>query len=343
LIALVLFVARPALAEETAEQQLLISVERIWDRAGHSAFTDLVLLHDSLYCTFREGSGHIPGLNGTIRVIRSRDRANWESIALLKEPHVDLRDPKLSMTPDGRLMLNAGASFYHGEKRQRIESRVAFSDAGGMHFGPPQKIIFPETILTGFDWLWRVTWHAGQAWGCVKQRPPGAERSMHLVRSRDGIAYENVCKLDVAGPSETTLRFLKDDSLVAMIRGAAAKDPRGWIGHARPPYTDWTFVDCNRRFGGPELVQLPSGAWLAGSRGYRKQPTTELWRLDPHSGQIDDMLSLPSGGDASYPGIVVDEEQECVFVSYYSSHEGKAAIYLATLRLKPLMDRMAQP
>jgi hypothetical protein len=45
---------------------------------------------------------------------------------------------------------------------------------------------------------------------------------------------------------------------------------------------------------------------------------------------------LPSGGDNSYPGFVIDRAQRLVYVSYYSSHEGKAAIYLATLRLDAL-------
>src|SRR5690606_21409945 len=168
-------------------------------------------------CTFREGTGHIPGLNGTIRVIRSRDGMNWESVALLDEPHVDLRDPKLSVTPDGRLMLSTGASYYHGTKRLRIESRVAFSDSAGERFGPPQKVVLPESIVTGFDWLWRVTWHEGWAWGCVAQLPSEG-RMLQLVRSRDGVTYEHVAKLDVDRPSETTLRFAPDGTMVAMIR-----------------------------------------------------------------------------------------------------------------------------
>lgn len=143
----------PARGEETAFQKHVVSVERIWGRAGHSAFTDLVRFRGDLYCAFREGSGHIPGRNGVIRVIRSEDGMNWESVALLQERHVDLRDPKLSVTPDGRLMLNTGASYYHGSQRRRIESRVAFYDPEQSRFGPPQQVVLPESIvtaLTGF-------------------------------------------------------------------------------------------------------------------------------------------------------------------------------------------------
>jgi hypothetical protein len=336
-ISLVFIVASVAStrAEETPIQKYVVTVERIWDRAGHSAFTDLVRFDGDLYCSFREGSGHIPGRNGLIRVIRSSDGMNWQSVALLDEPHVDLRDPKLSITADNRLMVNCGASYYEGSTRKRIESRVAFYDAASKRFGPPRKVQLPESIVSGLDWLWRVTWHDGWAWGCLQQVPSGGERALHLVRSRDAIHYEHVTKLKVDHPTETTLRFLDDDTIVAMIRRTA--DPaEGWIGTARPPYTDWKFTTSNKRFGGPNLIQLPDHSWLAGSREYGKSSTMALWRLDLKTAQFEDLVTLPSGGDTSYPGFVIDREQNRVLVSYYSAHEGKAAIYLATLRLDTL-------
>ena len=36
----------------------LISVARIWDRAPHSAFTDLLRHRGRWWCTFREGPDH---------------------------------------------------------------------------------------------------------------------------------------------------------------------------------------------------------------------------------------------------------------------------------------------
>ncbi len=330
------FCSVAATAEETIEQRLVISVERVWDRAAHSAFTDLIRFQGHLYCTFREGTGHIPGQNGVIRVVRTSDGMNWESIALLEEPHVDLRDPKLSITPDQRLMLNMGASEYHGSDRKGIESQVAFSNREGTRFAPVQKAVLPTKFLTGFDRLWRVTWHKGWAWGCVQQVPTGKERSLHLVRSRDGIHYEHVTQLDVDHPTETTLRFLDDDTMLAMIRRTGTS-PDGWIGISEPPYVNWDFQVSNKRFGGPNLTRLPNGVWLAGSRGYGgKAPRMELWAFDLKTRKFRDVLSLPSGGDTSYPGFVIDEKQNRVWVSYYSSHEGKAAIYLATIRLDAL-------
>ncbi|MBD3672061.1 MAG: exo-alpha-sialidase [Planctomycetaceae bacterium] len=339
LLALVGLQTPPSLsAQETTLQTHVVTIERIWDRAAHSAFTDIIRFRDDFYCTFREGSGHIPGRNGLIRVIRSSDGMNWESVALLDERHVDLRDPKLSVTADGRLMVNCGASYYHDSKRVGIESRVAFYDPDTDKFSKPQKVILPKEARVGFDWLWRVTWHQGWAWGCVQQVPNDGERALHLVRSRDAIHYEYVTELEIPFPTETTLRFTEDGTMLAMMR-RTGEDPHGWIGRAEPPYIDWTYKTSNQFFGGPNFVQLPNGDWLAGSRVYRKKtPRTGLWRLDPQTAQFTDILELPSNGDTSYPGFVIDEENNRVWVSYYSSHEGKTAIYLATLRLDVLMS-----
>jgi hypothetical protein len=324
-----------ATGQETIEQKCVISVERIWDRSAHCAFTGLALYRGQLYCTFREASAHIPGLNGVVRIIRSGDGMNWQSVGLLEEPHVDLRDPKICVTPDDRLMINTGASFYEGSRRLAIESRVSFSEDGA-RFSPPRKVVFPDAMITGADWLWRVTWHEGVAWGCVQQVPDKNQRTLRLVRSSDGIRYAEVAALDVDSANETTLCFLPDQTMLAMIRRDGG-DSLGRIGLAAPPYTDWKFLPSNRRFGGPELIRLPSGAWLAGSRRYAEQEhRTALWRLDPTTGQCHELLTLPSGGDTSYPGFAIAPERNRLYVSYYSSHEGRTSIYLATLRLDAL-------
>src|SRR5947209_7583709 len=88
----------------------LVEVRRIWDRAPHNAFTDLIRFRDRWFCAFREGGGHVSP-DGAIRVITSRDGRDWTSVAHLVSAQADLRDPKLTVTPDGRFMLNAVAAW----------------------------------------------------------------------------------------------------------------------------------------------------------------------------------------------------------------------------------------
>src|SRR5947209_5817265 len=94
---------RPARAEGSVE---LVAVKKIWDRAPHNAFTDLVRFRGQWFCVFREGKNHVSP-DGAIRVITSKDGSKWESAALITSASSDLRDPKITVTPDGQLMLTA--------------------------------------------------------------------------------------------------------------------------------------------------------------------------------------------------------------------------------------------
>ncbi len=126
---LILLAAAGAGCGDASEAEL-VSVQRIWDQAPHNAFTDLIRFKDVWYCTFREGDGHV-STAGSIRVIRSADGESWESAAHLPpKPGRDLRDPKLSVAPDGRLMLvGFEVARLEGEHRE-IVSFVSFSSDG---------------------------------------------------------------------------------------------------------------------------------------------------------------------------------------------------------------------
>jgi hypothetical protein len=95
----------------------IVSVKRIWDAAPHNAFTDLARHDGSWLCVFREGAAHVSP-DGAIRVIASRDGESWTSLARIESATGDLRDPKLALTPDGRLQLTAASAL-----RQPASSR----------------------------------------------------------------------------------------------------------------------------------------------------------------------------------------------------------------------------
>jgi hypothetical protein len=49
-------------------------------------------------------------------------------------------------------------------------------------------------------------------------------------------------------------------------------------------------------------------------------------------GRYEPALTLPSGGDTSYPGMLWHDG--LLWLSYYASHEGKTAIYLARVKVR---------
>jgi hypothetical protein len=78
---------------------------------------------------------------------------------------------------------------------------------------------------------------------------------------------------------------------------------------------------------------LPDGRILAGVRLYDGGARTSLCAIDIERGQLTELLALPSDGDTSYPGLVY--HRGLVWMSYYSSHEGRTSIYLAKLTCRP--------
>ncbi len=283
-------------------------------------FTDLIRFHDRWFCVFRESDTHAGSLDGTIRVLTSEDGRAWSSAASVAEPGVDLRDPKLSITPDGRLMLSLGGSVYEGTKLRSRRPRVSFSE-DGRTWSPPLP------ILADGHWLWRVTWHDGRAYG-VSYLNSGSQA--FLYTSKDGIHYDEITEWHVPGAGESTLRFLPDGTMIALVR-REAENRHGWIGTSHAPFTDWEWHEIDHRLGGPNFIADPAGHLWAGSREHTAKGTvTVIARMDPQ-GAYEPVVTLPSGGDTSYPGLVWHEGE--LWVSYYSSHEGKTRIYLARVTL----------
>ena len=313
-------------------------VEKIWDAAPHSAFTDLVRWNDKFYCAFRVGTGHVPGASGEdgrIQIIVSPNGKIWSSTALVFEEGIDLRDPKLSVTPDDRLMLLIGGSNYDGTKLIDVAPRVAFLKKGEEQFSKIQKLNIDSNIPGANHWLWRVTWHNGIGYG-VSYQSDQPRRGLHLLKSTDGINYQLVKTFDIQGkPNETTIRFDSKDEMFLVVRNEDQRRIGHW-GRSKPPYADWKWYPIKQRLGGPNLIQLPDASWLLGTRAYGKSTTTVLGRIDTE-GDFKNLITFPSGGDTSYPGMQIYEDQ--VWFVYYSSHEGKSAIYLARINVADLLKQ----
>lgn len=321
---LVAFLSLASLVASAAQPEI-VSVQKIWDQGAHNAFTDLIRFQDRWFCCFREAAAHVGG-DGELRILESVDGERWQSAALLAETGIDLRDPKLSITPAGQLILVAGGSIYRGTKKlQGAQPRVAFSKDGRDWSSPRQ-------VLENGEWLWRVTWHEGQAYGVsyhVALQSPDSRPPLQLFRSANGSDWKSLATFNLTGfPNEATLRFLRDGTALMLVRRDAS-DQGAWIGSSRAPYSDWKFTPTPVRIGGPNFIELPDGTLVASGRDYAAgKVTCALFEMTHDS--LKSVLALPSGGDCSYPGLVWHDGW--LWVSYYSSHEGKSSIYLAKVK-----------
>lgn len=302
----------------------LVDLRLVSNEANHSAFTDLIRFRDAWFLSFREGQGHVSP-DGALRVVTSPDGETWETVARMTSETGDLRDPKLTITADGRLMLS-GVSALNPPSDIRHQSMVWFSK-DGREWTDAKPIGEPNI------WIWRPAWHKGKAYGVGYSTVP-PERFTRLYSSEDGVDFKPLVSTlsDNGFVNESTLLFLDDGSALCLTRRDGAL-PAGsaLIGRSQPPYKEWTWKDLGKHLGGPNFIRLPDGRFVAGGRSHAGSPHMALAWLDPEAGTLEEFLALPSAGDNSYPGLVWKDG--LLWVSYYSSHEGKTSIYLARVKL----------
>jgi len=302
----------------------LIDARRIWDQAPHNAFTDLIRFGDCWYCAFREGQGHICD-EGSLRLIRSQDGEEWASAALMAWEDGDVRDAKLSISGDGKLMLSGAVRFLEPQNGNKHQSVTWLSSDGNTWDGPHAC---PSGLGT---WRWSATWHDGIGYSFGYS---GKDEAGCLYHTADGKTWEVV--KDKAFPdaetyaNESSLVFLADGTGYCLLRRDKGSCT-GLLGKATAPYTDWDWQDLGLRIGGPKIIQLGDGRLLATVRLYDDPVRTSVCWVDAENGTIAESLRLPSGGDTSYAGMI--EHGGVVWISYYSSHEEKTAVYLAKVHV----------
>lgn len=321
-LALVVWSVAHAPGDEPPLSAEIVSIAKIWHHGKHNAFTDLLRHNQRWYCVFREGEAHVSP-DGTIRVLASNNGERWESLAQLASSDGDLRDAKICVTPDGKLMISTVlATTKDPDVKHR--SRVYFS-ADGQTWEGPHDIGEPNF------WLWRTSWREGVAYNIGYGTHENAK--VRLYTSRDGREFTSlVDDLNVKNdkPNESVIDWdATTGDALCLLR--CEKPQIAQLGRAKSPYKEWTWQPLDQMLGGPNLIRHESGLWLAAGRIYKPQPHTSLCWLDTENHKLVEIAKLPSDGDNSYPGLVWHDG--LLWMSYYSSHEGKASIYLAKLKV----------
>jgi len=296
----------------------LLQVDCIWQQAPHNAFTDLIAFNGALWCVFREGADHVSA-DGAFRILRSTDGKSWHSAALIQDENADLRDAKFSISPEGKLLL-LGAGALHDRSTLSHQSYLWQSDDG-------YRWSAPKAVGEANIWLWRMAWQQQQLYTVGYK--VGLPRLVRLYKSNNQQDFNALTDIYTGSyANESGLLFTADGTALCLLR----RDPEnGLFGQSQPPYTTWQWQDVGCRIGGPQWLQLSDGRLLACVRLYDNKVRTSLCWIERQTGKLTEALTLPSGGDCSYAGMV--RRKNTLYVSYYSSHEDNTAIYVAQVKL----------
>lgn len=298
-----------------------------WDAVAdgtHNSNTDLLFWKDHYYLIHATSPFHFASERSRLILHRSADARTWTPIAQFDAAGEDIRDPKLAVI-GGRLFLYALKNTeFTAEPYQTV---FTYSD-DAQNWSPFREVEPP-------GWLfWRPKTPDGQQW-YVPAYWHEHGRAVLLV-STDGMQWSIVSEI-YAGPrvDETDIEFLPDGRLLASVRLEVSDSyfghPEGGtiITTARPPYSAWSpgVYSGVTRLDGPSLFRYRDAVYAVG----RYQPVvagpftwqgsifarkrTSLFRVDENG--LAYLTDLPSAGDTSYSGIVVQGDE--LLVSYYTS------------------------
>ncbi len=310
----------------------VVETLRLGDKAPYNAFTTLTRFRERWHLAYREASRPDTG-DGVIRVLSSADGERWAEGARIALEGADLRDPKLSVTPRQTLLLSTVAAYPDGSPAHH-QSMLFFSSEG-REWSKPVPIGDPNIRMWGVYWSPRQqAFSIGySSWG-----PP----LIRLYSSPDGIKWKTLADelLTDNFPNESAIWFDSDDTARCLLR--RDKGPMtALLGTSRPPYRAWHWRDLGVRIGSPQVLRLPDDRLVAAVALYEGKTRTSLAWLDTKDAKLTEFLTLPGGGDCGYAGLVWHDG--LLWVSYHSSHEGKTAVYLAKVRIRPQREEPAKP
>ncbi|MBV7315049.1 exo-alpha-sialidase [Shewanella sp. NIFS-20-20] len=303
----------------------LVDVNMIWDQAPHSAFTDLCFFEGRFYCVFRVGDAHISD-SADLQILVSDEGQHWQPMARITEANKDLRDGKWFIFKQ-QLYLTAAAidrreSAVPATRLQTLGWRL---DAKGWHG--------PNPLVADHYWLWKCTANQDDNLVVGAGYRGGPQGEARLYTSDNGQTFDCVlAPLNNQGYVNEAAPLFIDDELYLLLRRDPVGDDRetALLGRAQAPYEDWHWRTLSCRIGGPALFYWRQQLYGV-VRLYDNNVRTAVVAIDTETGQVSEQLTLPSAGDTSYAGVVLQDDR--LFVSYYSSHQSHTAIYFAVVGL----------
>ena len=312
----------------------------------HNSNTDMILWRGRFLLVHAASPWHLGTPRSRLLVKQSDDGRAWQTLAELRVPGQDIRDPKVVAIGD-RLFLYAlpnDSTYATPERTVLATSEDAARWTDFEPVGPDGWLFWRPKTRDGRTWYVPAYWHD--------------HGESILLRSEDGRDWTQVSVIYRGEANdETAIEFLPDGRLLATARLEVSADSlRGHsdastlIAVAKPPYERWSQAKSRvTRLDGPALFAHAGRIFAVarhqpGARGFwtrlgstfsRKR--TALYRVEPE--RLVHLSDLPSAGDTSYAGVVLRDGQ--LWTDYYTSRIDRDYPWLLAMFL-PTEIRMAR-
>ena len=336
-------------------------LKNISTESTHDAFTDLNRSGDTLYLCFRRATDHHS--DDGIVVLQQRELCgtliSHQEFSMLNS---DLRDPKITIMENKRLLLTAYARKKETDlsgQEVKISQNIYWESDNGEQWQHKSYFAAP------FHWCWRISEHKEQLYSLAYERKTeslylySAAALNKFIASKQPILSKAEHKLGY--PNESDLCFTKQHAgnqaethAIAIVR-RDADTYSTQLGKSSPPFATWQWQDLPIYLASPRIVLLNKNQLLIAARYEHSTLTalseqqkqsiayfgcgnetieyvdeelkTGLFTLNLHTDELSFVMPLPSADDNGYPGVVMSDNG--YWISYYSSPEaGKTRVYL---------------
>lgn len=318
--------------EDDNDDLLIRRVTDISDK--HQAFTDLVYFNNQFFLAFREADKHAYGQDGVIKLLVSQDGFNWNFIKEFSVSGTDLRDPKFAINKNNLALYVHGSKYENKKAATYTDYNSKYSSLG--QWGDLKNVVLDNLKLTtgkisgNESWPWRITWYNGKAYS-VGYNGNGI---FDLYQSDEGNFFKNIKSFSDIGklPTESTLRVSNKGEFFILARRNNGSALIGRTFDINGKW-DWSSEIPIQNFGGPNFLFAKNNSMIISGR---ENDQVVLGQFDIVTKTYKRLLTIKSGGDCSYPGMVIKDDY--LWVSYYSSHESSTgtAIYIAKINLQKL-------
>ena len=321
-----------------------VSIKRIFHNGEHNAFTDMIRFKGRYFLAFRScPDGHGVSNKASVIILSSDDAQTWEVVHRFHVKDRDTRDPHFLKFKD-KLFIYTGTWYCKSDMAKppvyNINQHLGYSvwTEDGKSWSMP-------VMLEGTygHYIWRAAAIGNKAYLCGRRKHDFMELNDRasrneimesvLLESDDGLVCRKKAFFQEKNGDETAFLF-ETGGLVTAIARRGRNNAELCV--SQTPYTNWQRTDLGRYIGGPLLAKWGTRYIVGGRQQTDNGYVTTLYWL--HENQLHEFITLPSGGDNSYPGFVELSPQQA-FISYYSSHEKDengqtiTAIYLAKIEI----------
>ncbi|MGI8952513.1 MAG: hypothetical protein ACR2FN_13125 [Chitinophagaceae bacterium] len=300
----------------------------VFNEAPNNSFTDLINFNGDYYCVFREGSSHI-SFDGKLRVVKSSDAKNWNNFALLSVTSKDLRDPHFFVDNNYSLTISTNARDISG-----AHQNIFFKLENDSFFESKKITVDNNYWLWSFSkWkenLYSIGYNIFQP--CLNTFINSAKPKIIFFQNQDSaftsfknVQIQNFIANNFNCPSETSIAFTPDSTAIAIVRDEEPQNS-SHIGISKFPFVNWQWQLFPYYVRGPKLTMLQDGRIFLCAASMVDYNKTYYAILNANNFSIQAIKTFPSGGDTGYPGVII--EGNTALISYYSSHEGSARVYI---------------